>query len=103
MIEFKITRPLRRSPSHPGELMREIIEEQMHMPVAEAAQRMQISRQALYAVLNCESAVTAEMALRFGKLTGAEPSLYVQMQGRHDLWQAEQRLGAALRAIEAAV
>lgn len=99
MSEIKVKRPLRRSPSHPGELMREILDDHMHMSVAQAATRMQIARQSLYAVLRGKSAVTADMALRFGKLTGAEPSLYIQMQGRHDLWQAEQRLAKTLATI----
>lgn len=102
VIEYKVKRPLRRAPSHPGELMREILDEHLHLGVAEAARRMQISRPALYAVLNGEGAVTADMALRFGKLTGAEPGLYVQMQAQHDLWQAQQRLKATLEAIEPA-
>ncbi len=102
MIEYKVKRPLRRSPSHPGELMREILSEHLHLSVAKAAHRMRISRPSLYAVLNGKSAVSADMALRFGKLTGGEPSLYVQMQARHDLWQAEQRLAQTLAEIQPA-
>jgi len=102
MTEYRVDRPIRRSPSHPGELMREILTEHVKLPITEAAKRMQISRQSLHAVLTGESAVTADMALRFGRLTGAEPTLYVQMQARHDLWQAEQRLRTVLPEIEPA-
>jgi len=100
MTEYKVERPLWRPPSHPGELMREILEEHIKLPITEAAQRMQVSRQALHNVLAGESAVTADMALRFGKLTGAEPTLYVQMQARRDLWEAEVRLARTLAEIE---
>ena len=72
------------------------------MPVAEAARRMRISRQALYAVLKGESAVTADMALRFARLTGGHPGLFLDMQGGYDLFQAERRLAKTLAAIEPA-
>ena len=39
------------------------------------------------------------MALRFGRLTGGAPELYVQMQAQRDLWLAEQRLHDALLEI----
>jgi plasmid maintenance system antidote protein VapI len=40
------------------------------------------------------------MALRFGRLTGGSPDLYVQMQAQRDLWLAQQRLQATLAKIE---
>lgn len=100
MSDLMIRRPIGRSPSHPGELMREILTETLKVPIAEAARRMRVSRPALYAVLNGEGAVTADMALRFAKLTGAEPELYLRMQSGHDLWQAARRLEKTLAEIE---
>ena len=90
------------APPHPGELMREILEEHVKMPVAEAARRMRISRPSLYAVLNGKSAVTPEMALRFGRLVGGNPELYVNMQLGYDLWHAQTRLAGDLAAIKPA-
>ena len=40
------------------------------------------------------------MALRFGKLAGAAPELYLHMQDNHDLWHAQRRLAATLKGIE---
>ena len=100
MIEWKASRPLKRAPTHPGELWREILEEHLRLPVAEAARRMQVSRQSLYAVLRGESKVTADMALRFGKLVGAAPELYLHLQDNHDLWHAQRRLAETLKRIE---
>ncbi|MGE5271573.1 MAG: hypothetical protein ACM3JG_18080 [Thiohalocapsa sp.] len=51
-LELPVSRPLKRPPTHPGELMREILEEHLKLPIAEAAWRMEVSRPALYAVLN---------------------------------------------------
>jgi addiction module HigA family antidote len=102
MTEHAVKRPLRRAPSHPGEMMREILADHVKLPIAEAARRMRVSRPSLYAILNGKSAVTADMALRFGKLVGGAPALYVRMQATYDLWQAEQRLRDTLRDIQPA-
>ena len=102
MSELHVVRPIARAPTHPGELMREILDEQLKLPIAAAARRMKVSRPSLYAVLNGTTAVTADMALRFGRLTGGAPELYVQMQAQRDLWRAEQRLHDTLLEIEPA-
>lgn len=102
MPEFKVTRPLKHPPAHPGALMREILDEHLKLPIAQAARRMKISRPSLYAVLNGSGAVTADMALRFARLTGGRPELYLHMQEAHDLWHASQRLAKVLKQIKPA-
>jgi antitoxin HigA-1 len=101
VVEYTVKRPTKAGPSHPGALWREILDEHVKLPIAEAARRMKISRQSLYEVLN-GGKVTAEMALRFGKLVGGDPSLYVRMQTNYDLWNAQQKLEAELRQIKTA-
>ncbi len=100
MAEYSVSRPLKRPPTHPGALMREIIEEHLHLPKADAARRMRISRAALYAVLNGDAAVTADMALRFARMTGGSAELFLRMQEDHDLWHARHRLAGTLAKIE---
>ena len=89
-----------RAPSHPGELMREIIEGHTHLSVADAARRMGISQRALHAVLHGRSAVSADIALRFARLTGGRAELFLRMQETLDLWTARQRLGVRLATIQ---
>jgi addiction module HigA family antidote len=100
--ELPVRRPLKRPPIHPGALMREILEDHIKLTIAEAARRMKVSRPALYAVLNGSAAVTADMALRFARLTGGAPELYLNMQTGHDLEAARQRLKDELISIESA-
>jgi antitoxin HigA-1 len=100
--EYPVRRPLKRDPVHPGALMREILDEHLRLTIAEAARRMKVSRPALHAVLSGSAAVSAEMALRFARLTGGAPELYLQMQAGHDLEMAQQRLKTELAAIEPA-
>jgi addiction module HigA family antidote len=99
MSEYVVSHQ-KRAPTHPGELMREIIEEHAHLSVTDAARRMGVSRQALHAVLRGRSAVSADMALRFAQLTGGRPELFLRMQENLDLWTARQRLGVRLTKIE---
>ena len=89
-----------RSPTHPGELMREIIEEHVGLSVTDTARRMGVSRQALHAVLCGRSAVSADMALRFAQLVGGQPELFLRMQENLDLWLARKKLGRKLARIE---
>lgn len=98
--EYRVRRPVDRPPIHPGSLMREILDDHVKIPIAEAARRMKVSRPALYAVLNGTAAVTADMALRFSRLTGAAPELYLAMQAGHDLEVARLRLKDELAKIE---
>lgn len=100
MVEYIVKRT-KVPPAHPGELMREIIEDHVKLSVTEAAKRMQVSRQSLHAALGGER-VTADMALRFGKLVGGDPALYVNMQAKCDLWRAESRLADTLKGIKKA-
>jgi plasmid maintenance system antidote protein VapI len=43
-------------------------------------------------VLNGTATLTAEMALRFARLTGGEPELYLGMQVGYDLEAAQRRI-----------
>jgi addiction module HigA family antidote len=102
MTDLLVRRPILREPSHPGELWREILEDHVKLSVSEAARRLGVSRQSLHEILGGRAACTAEMALRFARLTGGAPELYVQMQLQRDLWLAEHRISAALAEIEPA-
>jgi addiction module HigA family antidote len=96
---YPVRLPTERPPSHPGELMREILEEHARIPTGAAAGRMRISRQSLHAVLTGRSAVTVDMALKFSALVGGEPRLWLAMQQVHDLWHAQRKLKEELARI----
>jgi antitoxin HigA-1 len=102
MADLTVKRPIARSPTHPGELMREILDEHVRLSVGEAARRMRMPPSELEAVLRGTDPVSAETALRFARLAGGAPELYVQMQAQYDLWTARQRLKNTLSEIEPA-
>ena len=99
MTEIPAARP-QRPPTHPGELIQEILEDHLNLSVSEAARRLHVTRQALHAVLSGRAAVSPAMALRLGKLFGKDPALWLNMQVAHDLWMAEELMAAELAEIE---
>jgi addiction module HigA family antidote len=68
--EFPVTERLAGPPTHPGELLREIVTEGLGLSVAEAARRLGVSRMTLHRVLGGGQSVTPGMALCLGKLCG---------------------------------
>lgn len=75
-------------PSHPGELLREVVLPSLQRPKAEIARLLGISRESLYRILDERQPVTPAMAVRFGKLFGNGPHLWLRMQADYDLWVA---------------
>lgn len=81
-----------RKPTRPGELVRDIVLPHLKLSVSEAARQLGVSRQTLHAIMSGRSAVTAEMALRFGRFCGNGPKIWLRMQQDFDLWQARQQV-----------
>jgi addiction module HigA family antidote len=100
MREYTVKRPLKRQPTHPGEMLREDVLPALGLSISEAARRLGISRQQLHRVLACTHPITTEMALRIGKFAGNGPDIWLRMQLSYDLWHAEQRMKDELSNIE---
>ncbi len=86
-------------PVHPGEHLREDILPALGKPRAEIARLLGVSRQTLYDVLNEKQPITANLALRIGKLVGGGPDIWVRMQSEYDLEIAEKALAKVIRRI----
>ena len=91
----------RRSPTHPGAILREDVLPSLGLSVSEAARQLRVSRQTLHRILAGTSAVTPEMAVRLGKFCGNGPGLWLRLQEAYDLWHAERRLADELEKIPA--
>ena len=79
-----------KNPYHPRRLIKTDLEE-LGLSVAEAAKGLGVTRQQLYRVINCESAVSPDMALRLEKAVGGDAGLWLRMQANYDLAQARLR------------
>jgi addiction module HigA family antidote len=82
-----------KNPPHPGELLKENVDE-LGLSVAEAAKGLGVTRQQLYNVINGKSAITPEMAVRLEKALGGTADLWLRMQVNYDLAQVRQRDGS---------
>ena len=76
-------------PAHPGELLREDILPALCVSKTAVASALGVSRQTLYDILNEKQPVTAEMAVRFGKLFGNGAAFWINLQRASDLAIAE--------------
>ena len=74
---------------HPGELIREDILPALGVSKTKMAASLGISRQTLYDIVNERQPVTAEMAVRFGKLFGNGARFWINLQRTYDLEIAE--------------
>jgi addiction module HigA family antidote len=88
MSEFAAKRDTERSPSHPGELLDEIIPATGRSKM-EIAGLLGISRQHLHAILSGRKPVSPDVAARLGKLFGDGAAVWLRMQAAYDAWHAE--------------
>ncbi|MSO91886.1 MAG: addiction module antidote protein, HigA family [Rhodospirillales bacterium] len=91
----RMTRP----PTHPGAILREDALPALKLTVSQAARDLGVTRQFLHRLLNEDVPISAEMALKIGRLCGNGPELWINMQAAYDLWHAKQRLGPELDAV----
>ena len=72
-------------PVHPGEILREDVLPALSMSEAAVADALKVSRQTLCDILSETQPVTAEIAVRLGKLFGNGPALWINLQRAYDL------------------
>ncbi|RWB65734.1 HigA family addiction module antitoxin [Mesorhizobium sp.] len=71
----------------PGEILREDIISELELRKSHIARMLGIARHTLYDILDETQLVTVAMALRFGKLFGNGPVLWLNLQRSCDLDQ----------------
>lgn len=90
----------RNDPPHPGEVLRELLPDTT--TIEQVAGRLGVSRVQLSRVLNGRSAISADMAIRIGLLTGTPPESWLARQARWDLWQASKAPRPAVKPFRRA-
>ena len=79
-------------PSHPGEMLAEIMIPATGKSKAEIARLLGISRQTLYDIINEKQPVSPAIAMRLGKLFGDGAGIWIRMQAAYDIWKAEREV-----------
>ena len=99
MAEHTAKRDPKRCPTHPGELLREVVIPATGKTKTEIAALLGISRQHLYDILEERKPVSPAIAVRLGKLFGDGANVWARMQSAYDTWRAERELAAEIRKI----
>lgn len=86
------TRPMKRRPTHPGEMLQEDFMPDYHLTVAGLAEALGVSRQSVNELLRTRRAVSPEMALRLSRLFGNSAEFWLNAQRAVDLWDAAQAI-----------
>lgn len=73
---------------HPGELLREYIDD---TPVTTAAKALGVTRVSLSRILNGHTGISADMAIRLADALDTSPEFWLNLQMQYDLWTASQQ------------
>lgn len=81
------------NPSHPGEILKELMIEPLSLSITDTANHLGISRKTLSKIVNGKGAITPEMATRL-ELLFKTPSAehWLRLQNAYDLWQAKEHI-----------
>ncbi len=93
-------RPMKRRPTHPGEMLQADYLPDYGLTVAGLAEAVGVSRQSINELLRARRAVTPEMALRFSRLFGNTPEFWLNAQRAVDLWDAAQSIKGEVARIK---
>ena len=90
----------RRPPTHPGIYIARGLLKDYGFTQQQLANELGVSRRTVNQLVNRQRGVSADMALRLGKLTKTSPEYWLNLQTAVDLWEAEAEAGRDLAAIK---
>ena len=86
---------------HPGEVLKDELVEFGVTPTSFARQ-IEVPPNRISQIISGKRAVTGDTALRFGHWFGVEPQFWLNLQTQFDLAAADEKVGAAVRALPTA-
>lgn len=92
--------PIKRRPTHPGEILREDFMPDYDLTVSGLAEALGVSRQTVNELLRERRALSPEMALRLSTLFGNSPEFWLNLQRAVDLWDAQVAVKDDVRRIK---
>ena len=79
----------KRKPTHPGIILEEHYINPLDIDRSVLADATGISRNTLYRILSGKSRITANVAVRLSKALKTTPELWLNLQQKCDVWEAE--------------
>jgi len=80
------------NPPHPGEFIREVYLEPFGISYRTVAAKLKVAPSTFNRLINGQSSISSEMALRLSKTLGRSPESWLIMQNNYNLWHAKKRL-----------
>lgn len=77
------------NPPHPGLVVKNTLIEGAHLTVTDAADLLGVSRLTMSKLINCKSGISPEMAVRLSLALNTSSEMWLSMQLKYDLYQAE--------------
>jgi addiction module HigA family antidote len=79
------------NPPHPGEFIREVYLEPFGISYRIVAAKLKVAPSTFNRLINGQSNISSEMALRLSKTLGRSPESWLIMQNNYNLWHAKKR------------
>ena len=80
------------NPPHPGEFIQEVYLEPLGINARTVAKKLDVAPSTFNRIINGQSNITPEMALRLSKTLGRSPESWLIMQNNYNLWRARQNV-----------
>lgn len=92
-------RSLTAPPPSPGDVLRGRLVAAAGITQDKLALAMNVSRFSVNQIVNGKRAVTAEMAMRLGRVTGTSAEFWLNLQRNVDLYDAENKLAKEIETL----
>jgi addiction module HigA family antidote len=83
------------SPSHPGEVLKEMFIAERNLTITEVAKGLNMARANLSSVINGHLGISPELAVKLSEAFGNTPQFWVNLQNNYELWHAERKINRA--------
>ncbi len=80
------------NPPHPGEFIKEVYLDSLEISYRKIAEMLKVAPSTFNRLINGQSNISSEMALRLSKTLGRSPESWLIMQNKYNLWHAKKRL-----------
>ena len=92
---------LQRTPTHPGEILKEEFLVPYDMTQSHLAKALGTSFRAINELVNEKRGITVEMALKLSKYFGTTPQLWLNLQNQFDLYKVAKKKKDILDEVKA--
>jgi addiction module HigA family antidote len=86
------------NPPHPGEFIREVYLEPFGISYRTVAAKLNVAPSTFNRLINGQSSISSEMALRLSKTLGRSPESWLIMQNNYNLWHTKKKFN--LKKVE---